>query len=300
MSVIPGTEPAFFGAGALASKRRVAPHSIDPHGLQRGLADNGIEARPGHVQRRHYDTPPLSVEPEAKSMMRITGFKPTEPKPGGVKRVPQQLPPVKPAAERVHYEKDYIERNATYSLEDTMMRKTRAEAGGKEGEYTLDDEFGRHRRVRTLEEKRNGIPTSLPGDKPYGAPELEDGNKFFSTDLRPGDGAVSLVRETKGLFRADEVKGVELYDKQGRPKSEYIKLFVRTPTEKITIDLHKHAKVAEIEALCNRLAGHRLYFEGQLCESQESVSDYGVTMNSTIYAEEIPKVYEKKATYAEK
>lgn len=69
-----------------------------------------------------------------------------------------------------------------------------------------------------MEQKRNGIGQAFPGDKPYGAPELASGNAFFRKELRPGDGAVNLIRETKGLFRADEVKGVELYDKQGRPK----------------------------------------------------------------------------------
>lgn len=82
--------------------------------------------------------------------------------------------------------------------------------------------------------------------------------------------------------------------------SEYIKIFVRTATEKITIELHKHARVEEIENLCNRLAGHRLYFEGNQCQSAEPISDYGITANSTIYAEEIPKTYERKLTYEEK
>ena len=151
-------------------------------------------------------------------------------------------------------------------------------------EWSLDAKMQRKIRIHNLEDRRNGIGESNPGDKGYGT--SEHAPEYFDMMKNENRGRGNMVRRVMSkVDKSWSKSGADpMLDKKGRKMSDYIQIYCKTPYRKNSMYIHRNAEVKEIADMAGEGGSKKMhiFFKGKLVQMHHRLIELGIGALNTV------------------
>ena len=151
-------------------------------------------------------------------------------------------------------------------------------------EWSLDAKMQRKIRIHNLEDRRNGIGESNPGDKGYGT--SEHAPEYFDMMKNENRGRGNMVRRVMSkVDKSWSKSGADpMLDKKGRKMSDYIQIYCKTPYRKNSMYIHRNAEVKEIADMAGEGGSKKMhiFFKGKLAQMHHRLIELGIGALNTV------------------